>query len=52
MSGKKINNEGPKAGAYPFFSRNLTKPSFEASLTARYYDALDLASFGLSGPAF
>jgi len=52
MSGKKINDNGPKAGAYPLFSRNLTKPSFEASLTARYYDALDLASFGLSKPVF
>ena len=53
MSGKKVNNEGyPKAGAYPLFIRHILKPSFEATLSAQYYDALNLASFGLSKPVF
>lgn len=51
MSGK--INDGNLAAPYPrHFSRNLTKPSIEASMTAQYYDALDLASFGLSKPVF
>lgn len=53
MAGKKVNNDGyPKAGPYPLFLRHSLKPNFEASLSVQYYDALNLASFGLSKTVF
>ena len=52
MAGKKISNDNPRLGAYPLFIRANFTPKSATAVSARYYDALDLASFGLSKPVF